>query len=224
MQYNINLIKGRIKGLFYRVLKYPRLYYHKIKAKRHKGNSSLSIVCNNCTGGIILHDLGLRFNTPTINTLFFNFDDFYYFVQHIEVFAKKELLELKHNTKEYPIGYLEYDGRIIQIGLVHYSTFDEGKSKWEERFKRIDYNNLFIIWEGKEIDREELESFKEIKYPKQVYSLDIDDFSKLYPFYVGHIMYKSWFPGKILEYKHLLSLKRYLDDFNYIKFLNEHCE
>lgn len=103
MQYNINLIKGRIKGLFYRVLKYPRLYYHKIKAKRHKGNSSLSIVCNNCTGGIILHDLGLRFNTPTINTLFFNFDDFYYFVQHIEVFAKKELLELKHNTKEYPI-------------------------------------------------------------------------------------------------------------------------
>jgi len=34
---------------------------------------------------------------------------------------------------------------------------------------------------------------------------------------------RQWYhTGKIIEYKHLLSLKRYLDDFNYIKFLNVH--
>jgi hypothetical protein len=213
--------QNHLKGLTSRLMTHPRRWYHKKKAKNCK-KEKCSIICNNCTGGVILHDLGLRFDTPTINTLFYNADDFLFFVSNIKAFSKSDMYQIPDTNYSYPIGAIKLRERIIKIGLVHYSTFDEGKRKWEERFKRIDYNNLFIIWEGKDITREQLESFKGIQYPKQVYSLDCEDFSKLYPFYVGHIMYRSWFPGKIIEYKHLLSLKRYLDDFNYIKFLNVH--
>ena len=188
--------QNHLKGLASRLMTHPRRWYHKKKAKNCK-KEKCSIICNNCTGGVILHDLGLRFDTPTINTLFYNADDFLFFVSNIKAFSKSDMYQIPDTNYSYPIGAIKLRERIIKIGLVHYSTFDEGKRKWEERFKRI-------------------------QYPKQVYSLDCEDFSKLYPFYVGHIIYRSWFPGKIIEYKHLLSLKRYLDDFNYIKFLNVH--
>ena len=42
-----------------------------------------------------------------------------------------------------------------------------------------------------------------------------------YDFYQGFDFYTDWKPGKILEYKHWFSLKRFLDDFDYVNFLNQ---
>lgn len=28
---------------------------------------NISLLCNNCVGAMVLHDLGLRFNSPTVN-------------------------------------------------------------------------------------------------------------------------------------------------------------
>ena len=38
-------------------------------------NKDFTIISHNCVGGVIYHDLGLKFNTPTIN-LFFMAKDF----------------------------------------------------------------------------------------------------------------------------------------------------
>ena len=66
-----NFFINHLKGLASRVMANPRRLYHKKKAKNcYRGKCT--IVCNNCTGGVILHDLGLKFDTPTINTLFCN--------------------------------------------------------------------------------------------------------------------------------------------------------
>lgn len=61
--------QNHLKGLASRLMTHPRRWYHKKKAKNCK-KEKCSIICNNCTGGVILHDLGLRFDTPTINTFF----------------------------------------------------------------------------------------------------------------------------------------------------------
>lgn len=37
------------------------------KMRRELKNHDFSILCNNCNGGVISHDLGLRFNSPTVN-------------------------------------------------------------------------------------------------------------------------------------------------------------
>lgn len=40
----------------------------KMRKKLLKKN--ITIISNNCTGGFVYHDLGLRFNSPTINLAF----------------------------------------------------------------------------------------------------------------------------------------------------------
>ncbi len=46
-------------------------------------NGAPSILANNCNGGVIAHDLGLRFRTPTVN-LYFPFPDYIRFLQRLD--------------------------------------------------------------------------------------------------------------------------------------------
>lgn len=41
--------------------------YCKWCRKRYKGPQNISILASNCIAGEILYDLGLKYNTPTIN-------------------------------------------------------------------------------------------------------------------------------------------------------------
>lgn len=118
------------RGLSNRIMRLPRKMYHIRKSRMNK-NDSPTIICNNCVGGVILHDLGLKFNTPTINTLFFCFDDFLYFVEHLKEFSELDVYELKQTEHPFPVGVQEYKGRKIRVGFVHYASFDEGKAAWK---------------------------------------------------------------------------------------------
>ncbi len=81
----------------------------KKKAKLEKKN--ISILCNNCTGGFIYHDLGLRFDSPTIN-MFFHGLDFFEFIEHFEHYIKQELIQIPNpkydkNAPDYPVAILQ---------------------------------------------------------------------------------------------------------------------
>ena len=209
----------RERGLLDRLMRPFRKIYHKCKSRRNK-NLTPTIICNNCVAGVVLYDLGLKFNTPTINTLFFSFDDFLYFVNHLKAFSELDVFELKQTECSYPIGIQEYNGRTIKIGFVHYASFEEGRAAWMKRMVRINTANLFVIYENRIVSDKELEHFSNVKYPKLVISITDKSKEQEYPFYKGHQLYVNWFPGKILEYKRCFGVKRYLDDFDYISFLN----
>ncbi|WP_256374685.1 DUF1919 domain-containing protein [Prevotella sp. HMSC073D09] len=200
-------------------MRLPREMYHIRKSRMNKNNSP-TIICNNCVGGVILHDLGLRFNTPTINTLFLSFDDFLYFVEHLKEFSELDVYELKQTEYPFPVGIQEHEGRVVRVGFVHYASFDEGKAAWIKRMKRVNLDNTFVVYESQMISDEELDAFSSIKYPKMVLSLTDKSRERKYSYYKGHQLYKNWFPGKILVYKGFFRTKRYLDDFDYISFLN----
>lgn len=73
---NIHSFTSRWNAFMRKTFVMPRM------RKRLK-NKNFSLITNNCTGGFIYHDLGLRFNSPTIN-LFFYKDHFFTFLEHLE--------------------------------------------------------------------------------------------------------------------------------------------
>ena len=191
--------------------------------RRRNKNERCSIICNNCIGGVIYHNLGMEFDSPTIN-LFFNGDEYLEFCKFLEYYSTCELITSPDNMKDgYPIGILvpKDDSHIpVSIYFQHYKSFEEAKEKWIERFKRVDFNNLYFIWD-----------FADTQYdPALIY-----EFDKL-PLKHKLIITHRKFPdlkhavpvscyiddkpvAKILMYRGL-SGKRYLDEVDYVSFLN----
>ena len=84
-------------------------------------------------------DMGLRYLTPTVN-LAIGMDDFVKMAENLKQYMEQEIVEVK-GENGCPVGLLGD----IRINFVHYDTFEEGRKKWEERKKRIHWENLFII-------------------------------------------------------------------------------
>lgn len=112
-------------------------------------NKNFTLITNNCIGGIIYNDLALKFNSPTIN-MAIPMPDFVHFLQAPERYLSAEMIDCGYSYKgkktDYPIARIDD----MYIWGIHYKSFDELKSKWDERKKRINPDNLFII--GQYID------------------------------------------------------------------------
>lgn len=110
-------------------------------------NQDFSIISSNCIGGIIYHQLGLRFLSPTIN-LWFKPSDFLTLLIHLRLYMQCELVEDRSANEQYPVGILRDPNskrRSIHLYFQHYDSFKEARLKWEERKQRINYQNLIII-------------------------------------------------------------------------------
>ena len=103
-------------------------------------NSDFSVISSNCNGAFILHDLGQRFNSPTVN-LFLYPKDFIKLVKNLKYYMSLKLEFIKEEGIEYPIGLLDD----IKIYFMHYNSNEEAENKWEERKARINYDNIFIM-------------------------------------------------------------------------------
>lgn len=76
--------------------------------------------------GVILHELGERFNSPTVN-LFFDAEDFIKFLEKLDYYLSQTLVEAQ-SDKNYPIAKLDD----ITIYFMYYPSFDEAKTIWEK--------------------------------------------------------------------------------------------
>ena len=86
----MNIYNGRITRRINKWLRFKFVIPQKRVALEKK---EISILCNNCTGGLILHDLGLRFDSPTVN-MFFHELDFFEFIEHFEYYIKQKLIHI----------------------------------------------------------------------------------------------------------------------------------
>lgn len=168
---------------------------------------------------MILHDLGQRFNSPTVN-LSVSLPDFMLLVGDLKENMGCELIEMKDDSVSFPVGVLGTKKGDVRINFVHYPTFDIAKKKWKERVARINWDNIFILLEGYSFEKELLNECEHVEYPLAVMGPKSMEFEPAYPFYHGFDWYCNWYSGKSLDYKHIFGLKRYLDDFDCIKFLN----
>ena len=195
----------------------PGTLYHKKKSKSLL-NLNPTIISSNCFGTFIYHDMGLKFFSPTIN-LFFSVDDFIKMVMHLPEYMESDVIQVFDPKYDFPVGKISYNGQDVYIKFMHYTNFNTAKEKWNERKKRIDYSNLYIILKIAQISDEYIQKFQKIPYPNKL--LVTNENPRNDHNIVTHSVFnKNYKSGKVFKYKHLFSTKRYMDEIDYISFLN----
>lgn len=145
-----------VKNLF-------RSFYLK-KQRQKLTNKDFSVIASNCNGGCILHDLGMRFNSPFVN-LWIKPKDFIKLLKDTQHYLSCELSFTKEEGIGYPVGLLDD----IRIYFQHYKTEQDAKSKWEDRAKRINYSNLFILFSDRDgCTESDLKEFDQLPYQNKV--------------------------------------------------------
>ena len=203
-------LKIRIKSAVRKFLRDKMLFIKRRKLK----NKDFSIIASNCTGGFVLHDFHIKFNTPTIN-LFFYPDDFLRYVQNLPYYSQCELTFVQKPGVSYPVGLLED----VEIYFMHYKTEAEARQKWEERTQRINYNNLFIIMTDLRCTPEHIRQFDALPYKNKVLFTNKCDLGIPSAFYIKGFD-KDKDVGQIFDYKTENSLAKYYDDFDFAAWFN----
>ena len=133
----MKLINKMYHNVGEKVFKITRDIIYFFKRKKLK-NKNVTIITSDCLGGIIYHDLKLKFNSPTIN-LYIEPKYFVKFCRNLEHYLS---LEFTENT-----SYSHVAGNLgdVIVHFLHYKTFDEAIETWNKRKKRIDMKNICFI-------------------------------------------------------------------------------
>lgn len=127
------------------ISKWNRTYLRNTVERRRIQNRSFSIISNTCIGGVISHDLGLQFLSPTVN-LYIRPCDFVKFCADLRGYLELEPIEVTGDSSffalpDYPVAMLGD----ITLYCKHYADFAAAKAAWERRKSLIDWDNLFFI-------------------------------------------------------------------------------
>ncbi len=194
----------------------PLVIYRRRKLRKSLKNKDITFLCPNCIGGILFHDLGLQFKSPTVN-LMMTQTDFLKFVLKMDYYLQQEFEFFKHDEYNFPCARLDD----ITIHFTHYHTEEEAQNKWKERAKRINKDNLFVfLMERDGLSKEDILLLKNLNakgvvvftamdYPEIEYTVKISKYSSYDE--VGNILRKS----------HLTGVREYDRYFDFVKWFNE---
>lgn len=178
-------------------------------------NCDFTIIANNCIAGCVYHDLGLRFDTPTVN-LYIPFPDYILFLKNLRQFVYAEFAELPSDNG-HPVGLL---GGVIHVYFLHYQSFNEGVESWKRRTERMHWDNLYVVLSERDGCREmDLHEFDLLPYRKKIAFTHID-YPSISNFFLIHGFEKSKELGNIMDYQGMFG-RKYYDQFDWVKFLNQ---
>ena len=123
------------------LVKYQQKYYSRLRKKIK--NKDFSLFSPNCYAGLIYHRLGLQFKSPTINMLFPSKKEYLKFVSDLKRYLSYELVESEDERFPYPVGMLGD----VELVFNHYKSFEEAKNAWDKRKQRVNFDNIFIIFD-----------------------------------------------------------------------------
>lgn len=107
--------------------------------------NNVSVISSNCNGAVMVHDMNLQFNSPFVN-LYMMAHDYVKMLQDFEYYMNVELHFIREEGVKCPVGVLDD----VKIYFLHYKNEDDARKKWEERIKRIDYDNLYILFSDRD--------------------------------------------------------------------------
>lgn len=217
-----------------RLMSIPRLLYHRYRSSQIR-NKQLSLFCNNCFGAQVLHDMGMRFNSPCVN-LAFDFKDYIDFLSDLRKYLQLDIIEVPETGLPYPVG--RFEGTETLVKFMHYTSFEEAYSKWMSRRSRIIWDNIFILLEIKELppptlsvstdsqvlitNEELIQRFLALPYKKAIISKPHSAFiSRMGSVYHEVPYFEDFCWGKALSWASAFSLKRNTDYFDYVSFFND---
>lgn len=205
-------------GFFGKVfhITYIKRKIHLHKNRRRLKNKDFSLICCNCNGGHIYHDLGLRFTSPFIN-LRLNAENFLKLIENFDYYMSCDLVFDENNENTYPVGIL---GDLV-IHFVHYANREIAFQKWNERKKRINKKNLFILFADRYgCTYEIMKKFDSLPYKNKILFTNKKNTGLKSCFYIsGFDDLDS--VGVCSEFMKDKPWLRYLDQFDYVKWFNE---
>ena len=201
--------------------KIRKIFRFRLNSKNRKNlrNKDITIISQNCIGGVILHDLGLQFKTPTIN-LFFSASDYIKFVKNLDYYLYLDFQEIETDYN-YPVAKLGD----LTLHLVHYHSVEEAEKKWKERVSRINWNNLYFIMADRDGATDyEISEFDNLPFKNKAF-LTYKERPDIHSAYC--IPNSKDVTDQIIDvcqYKGTFTGRRWIDDFDYVKFLNSNME
>lgn len=178
-------------------------------------NRQPTIIASNCIGTFMYYDMKLQFRSPTIN-LSFDMNDYVRFLENLQWYLEQPVVPCVDDRFDYPCGMV---GDVV-IRFNHYKTFEEAAAKWEERKKRINWDNLFIIGiNGDECTYECLQRFDALPYKNKVIFTHKPYLEFASAYYLPGFENMDGI-GRATDFKDQFLIRRYMDEFDYISFLN----
>ncbi|WP_294904625.1 DUF1919 domain-containing protein [uncultured Eubacterium sp.] len=191
---------------------FPKLHIKDVRNRIE--NKDFTLLASNCMGGLIYHNLGLQFKSPTINLQICS-NQFADFILNLDEYLKKDI-EFIEPDNGVPVGKLGD----MTIHFTHYKTNEEALEKWNKRKSRINYDNLYILLNDMDgITEEQIRALGNVKcknmciftakeYPDLPYTLYLPEFKNQEC--IGNIMKKSRLTG----------LRGFESKFDYVSWLN----
>ncbi|MEE1282616.1 MAG: DUF1919 domain-containing protein [Acutalibacteraceae bacterium] len=200
-------------GFFNKI--YQKFYFKKLRRKLK--NHDFSLFSPNCYAGIIYHRLGMSFSSPTINMFFPIKKQYLKFVSNIEYYVNQELRFIDDPQYPTPVAYLDD----VKLVFNHYKTAEEAETSWNRRKKRINYNNIFIIFDDiADADYNDLIEFNKIKCNGKVI-LSAHNYENLHNLVQISKYKKTGIMQPYLMDKNIWTGKNPADkDFDFVKWLN----
>ncbi len=131
-----------------RILEIPYFNFEKYMCVR---KSKISILSNNCWAGLCYHYFAMEFQSPTIN-MFFERGHFNKFIANLDYYLSVpvEFVEMRYETnlkRDYPVAKIDD----IILHFNHYTSFEEARESWERRKKRVNKENILVIFSSTSI-------------------------------------------------------------------------
>ncbi len=199
---------------------------YKYRKQKQLKNKTPTIIGNACVPGMIYHDLGLQYQSPTAYVLI-QAEDFFRFVSDLPHYLTCPVEETTLEEASYPVGVLRKGEEQVLLRFLHEKTFEEAKDKWVRRCSRVQWDNIYIIFQqsypkrmirmGKSHRGYKL--FKSIPYPnkRMLTNVWISSDKELVPM-TKQIFFKG---VTSVDYPTKYSKKRLMDQFDYVSFLNK---
>lgn len=210
-----------MKKILYKVIKKIKVEVNKFfrrkinrRNRQRLKNKDVCLISSNCVGCLMLHDLGLRYNSPFVN-MFIVADDYIKLLQNFTYYMQFDLKFIKKEGIPYPLAML---GDIL-LHCVHYKDENEVVEKWSSRKERIDLSNVFVIFTDRDgCTKEHLKAFDALPFKnKVVFTNKVHEDIKSSFCIKGFEKEES--VGSLYNYKSWNGVK-YYDDFDYVEWFN----
>lgn len=174
-------------------------------------NKDFSLIASNCNGSLILHDLGLRFNSPFVN-LWIKPKDYIKMLSNLRQYMNADLTFVKEEGIDYPVGKIND----VILYFQHYNSENEALEIWNKRKARINYENLFVMFTERDgCTYEDLKLFDELPFENKVVFTHKD-----YPEIKSSVYIKGFENqselGFLFDFMPDKIGKKYYDQFDYV--------
>ena len=187
-------------------------FYNRIRLS----NRNFSLITNTCIGGIMSHELNLRFLSPTVNCGIRDHDEFFTFCRYLEHYLSLPLDFIPSQWK-YPVAVLHGKHGDVTVYFTHYHSREEAEAKWSDRKKRVNYNNLVILMDGDNCTDRQIKAFDDLPQQRKAIITMTEHPELASVWTINHPDYKQ---GQILEYGLVHHSLRWFELLDYVHFFN----